>query len=308
MRGSRGIRAQSFAFIVVYQLERPLHDHFEILRPERQTNAVVFASPHSGRAYPDAFLAQSILNTHVIRSSEDAYVDQLFGDAPRHGSPILNAVYPRAYVDLNRAMDELDPALIEDAPRTPHNPRVASGLGVIPRVVSGGRLIYSGKMSLEQAQARIAQAWVPYHSALTSLLNQTHHRFGQAILIDCHSMPHEAVDLYARHGQPRADIILGDRHGAAARSEVSDMIEAAFQSAGFKVARNAPFAGAYIAQSYGRPFVRRDVVQIEIDRSLYMDEALIAPLPEFASVQGRISMAIGQITDWGRDQISLAAE
>lgn len=285
-----------------------MHDHFEILRPERQTNAVVFASPHSGRAYPAAFLAQTVLNAHVIRSSEDAYIDQLFSDAPRHGSPILNAVYPRAYVDLNRAMDELDPALIEDAPRTPHNPRVASGLGVIPRVVSGGRLIYSGKMPLAAAQARIAQAWVPYHTALKSLLDQTHHCFGQAVLIDCHSMPHEAIEMHMRHGQSRADIVLGDRHGAAARGDVSDMIEAAFQRAGFTVARNAPFAGAYIAQSYGRPFARRDVVQIEIDRSLYMDEARIVPLADFACVQRRISQAIAQITEWGRDQIPLAAE
>lgn len=285
-----------------------MHKHFEILRPERQTNAVVFASPHSGRAYPADFLAQSILNAHMIRSSEDAYVDHLFGDAPRYGSLILNAVYPRAYVDLNRACDELDPALIEDAPRTPHNPRVASGLGVIPRVVSGGRLIYSGKIAQAVAQARIAQAWIPYHDALQSLLDETHLQFGQAILIDCHSMPHEAVEMHTRRGQPSADIILGDRHGAAARAAVSDMIEAAFVSAGFSVARNAPFAGAYIAQRYGRPVVRRDVVQIEIDRSLYMDEARITPLPEFAQVQQRISQAIGQITAWGRDQISLAAE
>ena len=114
--------------------------------------------------------------------------------------------------------------------------------------------------------------------------------------------------MHVRHGQTRADIILGDRHGAAARGEVSDMIEAAFQDAGFKVARNAPFAGAYIAQSYGRPFARRDVVQIEIDRSLYMDEARIIPLAEFASVQRRISQAIALITDWGRGQIQLAAE
>lgn len=293
---------------MVYQLESVLHDHFQILHPERQTNGVVFASPHSGRAYPAAFLAQTILNAHVIRSSEDAYIDQLFGDAPRYGSPILNAVYPRAYVDLNRAADELDPALIENAPRSPHNPRVASGLGVIPRVVSGGRLIYAGKMSLDQAQARIAQAWLPYHTALRSLLDETHRHFGHAILIDCHSMPHEAIEMHLRHGQARADIVLGDRHGAAARSEVSDMIEAAFQAAGFRVARNAPFAGAYIAQSYGRPSARRDVVQIEIDRSLYMDEARIVPLADFASVQRRISQAIAQITDWGRDQISLAAE
>jgi N-formylglutamate amidohydrolase len=289
-------------------LEGDLGDSFEIIRRKSLQNAIVFASPHSGRQYSDGFLAQTILNAHMIRSSEDAYVDQLFGDAPQFGSPLLRALYPRAYVDLNRAADELDPALIDGAPRTPHNPRIASGLGVIPRVVAGGRAIYSGKIPLSQAQRRLELAWHPYHNALRSLLNETHRAFGQVVLLDCHSMPHEAIEMYQRHTSPKPEIVLGDRHGAAARSDVTDMIEGAFQSAGFRVARNAPFAGAYIVHSYGRPSSRRDVVQIEIDRSLYMDEARIVPLPEFAQVQQRISQAISIITAWGSNEMPLAAE
>jgi N-formylglutamate amidohydrolase len=279
---------------------------FEIIRPRRQTNAVVFATPHSGRCYPADFLEQTVLNAHVIRSSEDAFVDQLFGAAPLFGAPLLSALLPRAYVDLNRACDELDPAVIDGAPRTPHNPRVASGLGVIPRVVAGGRAIYAGKLTLEQAAARLDQAWHPYHAALRGLMDETHRLFGQVILLDCHSMPHEAIAFSARQGQP--EIVLGDRHGAAASGTVTDLVEAAFQSLGFRVARNTPFAGAFIAQSYGRPVSGRHVIQIEVDRSLYMDEARIIPLPEFNLVQQRISQAIGLITAWGRGQISLAAE
>ena len=283
-----------------------MQNSFEIIRPRRQTNAVVFATPHSGRCYPVDFLEQTVLNAHVIRSSEDAFVDHLFGAAPQFGAPLLSALLPRAYVDLNRACDELDPAVIEGAPRTPHNPRVASGLGVIPRVVAGGRAIYAGKLTLEQAAARLDQAWHPYHAALRGLMEETHRQFGQVILLDCHSMPHEAIAFSARQGQP--DIVLGDRHGAAASGAVTDLVEAAFQTVGFRVARNAPFAGAFIAQSYGRPVSGRHVIQIEVDRSLYMDEARIIPLPEFDTVQRRISQAIGMITAWGRGQISLAAE
>jgi len=115
------------------------NDVYHILRPKRQNTAVIFASPHSGRTYDPAFVAQTVLDAHSIRSSEDAYVDQLFGDAPLFGAPLLAAVVPRAFIDLNRAPDELDPSVIEGIPRAPHNPRVSSGLGVIPRVVAGGR-------------------------------------------------------------------------------------------------------------------------------------------------------------------------
>ena len=127
---------------------------FRIDRPERQDTAVIFASPHSGRAYSPAFLAQTVLRNDQIRSSEDAFVDQLFADAPLHGAPLLAAQVPRAYLDLNRAPDELDPAVIEGVSRAPHNPRVSSGLGVIPRVVAGGRPIYRGKLSLAEAEKR----------------------------------------------------------------------------------------------------------------------------------------------------------
>lgn len=281
---------------------------FRLTRPGRQETSVIFASPHSGRAYSAEFLAASQLDTLQLRSSEDAYVDRLIARAPLFGSPLLCALTPRAYIDLNRASDELDPAVIEGVERLAQNPRISSGLGVIPRVVAGGRAIYSGKITYSAAKDRLARHWHPYHDALKALMDQTHARFGEAILIDVHSMPHEAIDAHARPGNPKPEVVLGDRFGAAAGRDVVDQIEAAFAAAGFRVARNSPFAGAFIAQHYGRPLTRRHVVQVEIDRALYLDEARVEPGTNFASFSVRMNRVVAEIARIGRQVLPVAAE
>ena len=133
----------------------------------------VFASPHSGRDYGRAFLRRSMLDEMTIRSSEDAFVDLLFSDAPAHGARLMAARAPRAFVDLNRSADELDPALIRGVKRGAHNPRVSAGLGVIPRVVAGGREIYRGKLPLADVEARLQDHWFPYHAKLQTLLDES---------------------------------------------------------------------------------------------------------------------------------------
>ncbi len=284
------------------------NDAYEVIHPEINRSCVVFASPHSGRNYSFSFLRSSILDDHVIRSSEDAFVDLLFNSAPQFGAPFLMAGAPRAYIDLNRSCDELDPALIEGVRRQGHNPRVASGLGVIPRVVANGRAIYRGKITLEEAEKRIDRYWRPYHDMLQKLLDTAHQRHGQTVLIDCHSMPHEAMDGVALHGMKRPDVVLGDRFGAAASGDVVDRIEAAFTRAGFNVTRNTPFAGAYITQAYGRPSRGQHAVQIELDRSLYMDEALVRPNGNFEDVQKALREVLAEIAMIGQGRVPLAAE
>lgn len=281
---------------------------YEVLHPDRNRSCVVFASPHSGRDYPWSFLRTSVLDDHAIRSSEDAFVDQLFDTAPEYGAVFIKAGAPRAYVDLNRSSDELDPALIQGVRRQGHNPRIASGLGVIPRVVAGGRAIYRGKMSREDADRRIADYWQPYHDMLQRLLDDAHRRHGQAVLVDCHSMPHEAMDGVARGGMRRPDVVLGDRFGAAASGDVVDRIEAAFMDAGFVVTRNTPFAGAYITQAYGHPSKGQHAVQVEIDRSLYMNEALIRPNGDFEAVQAALTRVVAEVAQIGQGKVPLAAE
>ncbi|QIZ80617.1 N-formylglutamate amidohydrolase [Thalassovita gelatinovora] len=281
---------------------------FELIHPETRNTSVVFASPHSGRDYPASFLRRTVLNEYSIRSSEDAFVDRLFDCAPRFGAPLLLAGAPRAFIDLNRSADELDPALIEGVRSGGHNPRIASGLGIIPRVVANGRAIYNGKIPREEADRRISIYWLPYHTALQKLLSDSYTRFGEAILIDCHSMPHEAVDSVVRPGVPRPDIVLGDRFGAAAGADIVEQIETAFLEAGFRVSRNAPFAGAYTAQHYGRPSRRQHAIQIEIDRSLYMNEQMIRPNNNFNAFRTVLRDIIARIADIGAREAKLAAE
>ena len=281
---------------------------FDVIMPETQSSCVVFASPHSGRDYTWSFMRKTVLNEHAIRSSEDAFVDQLFECAPQFGATFLKAGAPRAFVDLNRACDELDPALIEGVRRIKHNPRVASGLGVIPRVVANGRAIYRGKMSLHEAQERITDYWEPYHKKLQALLDISHDRHGQTVLIDCHSMPHEAMDGVLRAGIRRPDVVLGDRFGAAASGDVVDRIETAFVNAGFVVTRNAPFAGAYITQAYGKPAKGQHAVQVEIDRSLYMNEKLIRPNGDFETVRTALRQVVKEVALIDEGRIPLAAE
>ncbi|MQQ08055.1 N-formylglutamate amidohydrolase [Epibacterium sp. SM1979] len=281
---------------------------FRLEMPRVLRSGIVFASPHSGDNYLGSFLDRSILNDLQIRSSSDAYVDALFAMAPKFGAPLLAAKVPRAFVDLNRAPDELDPALIRDVPKKAQNPRVASGLGVIPRVVANGRAIYSGKLSRQEAEDRLAQYWHPYHRQLKQLMEQGKRQFGASVLIDCHSMPHEAIGEPHLRNQRKPEVVLGDRFGASCSSEVMDQVESAFVRAGLTVARNAPFAGAYIAQTYGRPSHNQHAVQVEIDRSLYMDERSIEPHGGFDALRRVLTDVVADLVSMGQDQLPIAAE
>ena len=282
---------------------------YHLIQPDQRTTSAVFASPHSGRSYPAHFLARTVLDSSAVRSSEDAFVDQLFAAVPDMGAPFLHATAPRAFVDLNRGADELDPALIEGVRPSGHNPRVSSGLGVIPRVVSNGRAIYVGKLTRQEADDRIESCWRPYHAALCAQMNAAFEMFGQAILIDCHSMPHEAMDSVAQRGARRPQVVLGDRFGASAGGVIVDRIEAAFRASGLVVARNAPFAGAFVTQHYGRPSRGRHAVQVEIDRALYMDEQHVVPNANFDEFRRLLTGVIAQIAEIGRPMVrSLAAE
>lgn len=280
---------------------------FKLMLPAAIESPVVVASPHSGRIYDADFMASTVLDAARIRSSEDAYVDVLLDRIPILGVPVLSAQMPRAFLDLNRAPEELDPAVIDDVPRRAMNPRVASGLGVIPRVVAQGRAIYSGKISHTEAQHRIDTFWRPYHRQLDVLMSNARDRFGQAILLDFHSMPHEAIEGTVVSGAP-AQIVLGDRFGSSANAVLVDILEETLTDLGFRVARNAPFAGAYITQAYGHPERGWHAIQIEIDRSLYLDEGSIRPNTQFDVLQNTITEAVSRFCDCTRPARNLAAE
>src|ERR671916_1699883 len=210
----------------------------EILLPREQTVPFVFNSPHSGRFYPPDFLASTCLDKNEIRRSEDLLVDRLFAPVVRLGAPLMSAVYPRAYLDVNREPYELDPKMF--AGRLPsfanvRSLRVAGGLGTIPRVVSDSASIYRGPLSVEEALLRIERIYRPYHDTLRHLLAQTHVAFGVAILIDCHSMP---SNIRGGPNRARPDFVLGDRFGTSCAPELIDRAAAALHALGYTVCRN----------------------------------------------------------------------
>ena len=276
--------------------------------PDTISCGAVFSSPHSGRDYPSSFLKDSLLDAVTIRSSEDAFVDLLFMSAIDNGAPLLAASAPRAFVDLNRNADELDPAVVDGVHLVGSNPRISSGLGVIPRVVSEGRAVMQGKISVDDAKDRLDRFYHPYHAQLRELMDTSRAAFGKVLLIDCHSMPREALtNVSGRFGR-MPEIVLGDRFGSSCEGAFVDEIEAALDDAGFRVARNTPFAGAHITQAYGRPSLGQSCLQIEVDRSLYLDEKNVVKTEQFDEIRLRLAGVVATICELTRWPTQLAAE
>jgi N-formylglutamate amidohydrolase len=271
---------------------------WDVLAPANPTAPVVFASPHSGQNYPAAFVAASRLDPVALRRSEDAFIDEIFSAAPDFGAPLLRAHFPRAYVDPNREAFELDPAMFED--RLPDyvnatSPRIEAGLGTIAKVVTNGEEIYSGKLRFAEALERIERFYRPYHKALSELLAATRAQHGAVLLVDCHSMPSIGGPMDADTGHKRVDVVLGDRHGTSCAPEITDLVEETCRDLGFRVTRNRPYAGGFTTLHYGRPRSGSHALQIEINRTLYMDEGAIRRSDGFAALAHRIRELIGVI-------------
>lgn len=247
---------------------------YRLVRPLGPATPVICASPHSGRVYPAAMMAASHLDAAAIRRSEDAHVDELIAHAPRFGHTLIAAEFARAFLDVNREPWELDPTMFADELPSfakARTARVAAGLGAIARIVCEGQEIYSRKLTFAEAETRVRNVHEPYHRALGMLIAEAKAHCGLAILIDWHSMPAAA----ATRGGEGFDIVLGDRFGSACAPRVTDLVERRLQSMGYRTVRNAPYAGGYTTEHYGRPARGVHALQIEISRGLYLDEAAL---------------------------------
>ncbi len=256
---------------------------------------LILASPHSGRNYGRDFSELACLSLDMLRRSEDAYVDTLIASAPDCGACVVRALFPRVYVDANRGPWELDPAMFSD--RLPVQAddvsrRAASGLGVVPRIGVEGRPLYRRRLRYEEARERLSQCYEPYHAALAGLIGEIRDQFGFAVVVDMHSMP----DQSARG----VDFVIGDRFGTACDPAVVDAVETDLAELGFVAVRNIPYAGGYTTEHYGRPAEGVHVVQIEINRSLYMDEKRVVKSARFADFEREMRKFISRLSqrDW----------
>ncbi|MBB3464024.1 N-formylglutamate amidohydrolase [Rhizobium sp. BK377] len=274
------------------------YELFEVHEPVSQTIPFVYNSPHSGRIYPPEFIAQSRLEGISIRRSEDHYVDELFGAAVDIGAPLLLANFPRAYLDVNREPYELDPRMFDGLlpPYANINSlRVAGGLGTIPRIVAENMEIYARRLPVQEGLERVESVYKPYHSTLRRLIARTHVQFGFGVLIDCHSMP---GNVRVAGSNARPDFIIGDRYGTSASAELSRTAIGILEEMGFAAIRNKPYAGGFITEHYGRPSRGLHALQIEVNRSIYVDEITLEKRPDFGIVATAITSFMRQMADY----------
>jgi N-formylglutamate deformylase len=265
-------------------------------RPDAPERApLVVDSPHSGRHYPDDF--GHTLPKSVMRRAEDAWVDELFGDAPRFGAAFLAAQFPRAYVDPNRHEHDIDADLIDEPLPVHARPTYRSewGLGVVRRLLGPHEPIYDRRLTVDEIHRRVELYHRPYHDALGAMIEDAHLRFGRVFHLNCHSMRSTG------RGKARPDFVLSDRDGTSCASSFTAHVGDTLKEMGFTVALNDPFKGGEIVHRYGRPHEQRHSLQIEIRRGLYMDEKRVEKSDEFKTLRASVNRLLESVAGFARD-------
>jgi len=245
---------------------------FRLHAPEGAAIPLVCDSPHSGVQYPDDF--GHAVPRALLRAAEDTHVEALWGDAPKLGATLVEALFPRSYLDLNRTLDDIDPNLLASRWPTPLNPseKTRLGSGLMWRTVKNTP-IYDRLLSVAEVQQRIARCYQPYHQALAAAVESTHQRFGAVWHLNLHSMPNNAYErLQIKSDKPLADFVLGDRDGTTCEPAFVALVEEHLRGCGYTVARNDPYKGVQLIARIGQPALQRHSMQIEIRRPIYMDE------------------------------------
>jgi N-formylglutamate amidohydrolase len=262
---------------------------FEVIGPLPSLIPVLISVPHAGCCYPPEILARMRHPEIAALRLEDRLVN-LLGEAVAEttGASLLVARAPRAMIDLNRAPGDVDWDMVVSGghgARDMPNGRARSGLGLVPRRLPGLGEIWRGRLSRAELDARITYIHAPYHAALSETLGGLRARWGAALLIDLHSMP----PLPRIEGQAAAEIVVGDRFGKSCDGALVASAFAHFAAQGRMAAHNRPYAGGYVLDTHAAPRAGVHAMQIEIDRSAYLDSRLVDPGDGFAGVAAMLT-------------------
>jgi len=265
---------------------------YSLSEAKNKTNNIIYNSPHSGERFPDDFLKSCLINQHILLSSGDSFVNSLFEEAKNHGSTLLVNNFARSFMDTNREAYEIDPSMFSgeiDVPLNHNSPKVQLGFGSIAKYAYTRKNIYKDKIPFEYARKRIEEYHIPIHEKLESLLVKDIDKFGYSLLVDCHSMP--SFEFLGHHvpDKPQYDIILGNLYGRSCHPAITDFLSQHFLREGFSVILNTPFAGGHNTEKYNAPQLNKHAIQIEIKKSLYMDEATRTPNQYFEPIKAIMS-------------------
>ena len=275
----------------------------ELRGPSVPALPLVFDSPHSGTDYPEDFGHQAPMA--AVRKAEDTYVDEIYDAAPAQGAALLRALFPRSYIDPNRAADDLDASMIEgDWPgRVMPSPKTALGLGLLWSRYPPGLPLYGRKLTVAEVRRRIETYHGPYHEALRRALDAAYARFGVVWHINCHSMPSVSNDMAAEGpGIPRADFTLGDRDGTTCAAEFTETVRAVLAAKGYRVTVNDPYKGSELIRAWSAPQAGRHSLLVEINRRLYMNEDTFEKTDGFAKLQADIRHLIAELAQLATPQ------
>jgi N-formylglutamate deformylase len=270
--------------------------------PVGESIALVLDSPHSGEWYPADF--DHLPPRDIVRRAEDTHVARLWRDAPSLGATLLEARFPRAYIDANRSLADIDTALLSDAWPDPIAPsrKTQQGIGLVWRLARGGTPMYGRKLTSAEVRARIDRYWRPYHAALDAVLDAHAAKFGGVWHVNCHSMPAVGDALADDPGRERADFVLGDRDGTTCEPALTALVARTARGMGYSVAVNDPYKGVEIVRKHGRPAENRHSLQIELKRTLYMDEDTLQPTAGYDRLQRDLSQLARVLADYVRER------
>jgi len=264
--------------------------------PEQPASPVVLSVPHAGRDYGEAVMKASRVPLATLETLEDRLVDRLVWRAVQDGATAFIARTARAEIDLNRDEREIDPALVAPPPPAAglvQSARTRGGLGLVPSRIAGAGAIWLHRLSRDELKRRVETVHRPYHLALAAALDAARERFGTAILLDCHSMPPRPMV----GGVRPPPIVFGDRHGTSIAPALLDAAASAARRSGYASACNAPYAGGYVVTRHGAPAEGIHALQIEIDRSAYLDASLREPGPGFDRAAALIAAVAAALRD-----------
>jgi N-formylglutamate deformylase len=264
---------------------------------------LVFDSPHSGEHYPDDF--DHAPPRAEVRRAEDTHVARLYACVPRHGATLVEALFPRAYIDPNRNLADIDLELIDGAWPGPvaTSRKTAQGIGLVWRVARDGAPMYARRLAMDEVQGRIDRYYLPYHAALAAELDAAHGAFGAVWHVNCHSMPAVGDANADDPGRARADFVLGDRDGTTCSAEFTQAVAAILRGFGYDVAINDPYKGVEIVRRHGRPGENRHSLQIELNRRLYMDETTLAPNGGYPYLERNLDRLVAELASFARAQL-----